>query len=103
MPAGQSNVAQPAQKLHGGRLNERLAARHLHAPAGQRGNGGKDFIDAHVPSVLPGVSRVAPLAAEVAAGEAHKRARQARAGRLALDAQEYLVDLYLGRHCGYCI
>ena len=54
---------------------------------------GEDRVQRHLPAFLEGVRRVAPRAAQVAAGEPDDGAGRPHVRRFALNGREYLVDL----------
>src|SRR5208283_904226 len=84
-------------------LEEGFAARQLHeghpcwrsigAPV-ERLHTFQDVFGAHLLTAMKSVSRVAPGAAQVAAGEAHEDARKARASSFALNGFEYFRDVH---------
>src|ERR1044071_3627805 len=86
----ESVIAEPLDQLERFRLRQRLAARHLDELAAVALHAIEHFVDRHPLATSERVLRVAPHAAEIAAGEAHEDAGTSGVRRLALDRIEDL-------------
>ena len=85
-------VEKPRDEGEGRGLGQGLSARQLHEAAGIPVDLGEDVVLRALPSLVESVARVAPHAAQRAAGESHEHAGLAGASALALDGEEDLVD-----------
>ena len=89
---GASGGQQPIHQRVDIFLQKRFPTRDLDQRRAERLDGGNDLIHGHLPSLVEGVGRVAPAAAQVAGGQPHEHAQLAGARRLALDRMENLVN-----------
>ena len=94
-------VAEAGKQIEAAGLQQRFAAGQFDELASVVRDGTEDFIGGHLAAAALGVRGVVPVAAEIAAGQAHHNARPAGACAFALDGEEYLADVECIGHCGY--